>query len=121
MGGIWWGFFIKYWLPTVLTINLIATMRLDRWNPYGDYPWSYQIVGILFFSAMVIIVAFVVVFPQYMTQTVDETGQFGNLDGAHNNTPHNKGATDVVEEEEEREPIQPKQVKVYNQVETEDS
>ena len=81
--GIWWGFFIKYWLPTVLTINLIGTMRQDRWNPYENYPMSYQAIGIAIFSAMVIIVALVAMFPQYMTQTVDETGEFGNLDGAH--------------------------------------
>eukprot|EP00486_Rosalina_sp_Unknown_P004126 CAMPEP_0201577672 /NCGR_PEP_ID=MMETSP0190_2-20130828/24154_1 /ASSEMBLY_ACC=CAM_ASM_000263 /TAXON_ID=37353 /ORGANISM="Rosalina sp." /LENGTH=268 /DNA_ID=CAMNT_0048009943 /DNA_START=1754 /DNA_END=2560 /DNA_ORIENTATION=+ len=81
--GIWWGFFIKYWLPTVLTINLIGTMRNDRWNLYEGYPWSYQVVGILIFSAMVIIVALVAMFPQYMTQAVDETGEFGNLDNAY--------------------------------------
>ena len=81
--GIWWGFFIKYWLPTVLIINLIGTMREYRWNLYEGYPWSYQVVGILIFSAMVLIVAVVAMFPQYMTQAVDETGEFGNLDNAY--------------------------------------
>ena len=83
--GIWWGFFIKYWLPTVLLINLIGTMRSDRWNPYESYPWAYQVVGILIFSAMVLIVAAVAMFPKYMTQSVDETGEFGNVDHAYSN------------------------------------
>merc|ERR1712228_497556 len=29
--GIWWGFLIKYWLPSVLTVTLIGTMRDNRW------------------------------------------------------------------------------------------
>jgi len=60
---------------------------------------------------MVIIVALVAIFPQYMTQTVDETGEFGNLDGAHKIQPYNTpkvelqavgdGYNDTIIEEEE--------------------
>eukprot|EP01084_Bolivina_argentea_P212768 361596_1 len=78
--GIWWGFLIKYWLPTVLMVVLVGTMRHDRWNPYEGYPWTYQVVGILIFSVIVICVATVALFPQWMTQTVDKTGTYDNLD-----------------------------------------
>ena len=78
--GIWWGFFIKYWLPTILTIVLIGTMRQDRWNPYGGYSWGYQSVGIIIFSSMVLIVVIVAIFPQWMTQQVDETEEFFDKD-----------------------------------------
>jgi len=72
--GFWWGFFIKYWIPTVLTIALMGTMRNDRWNGYNDYPTGHLVVGLLVFLAMVFVVVIVAIFPQLMTQKADETG-----------------------------------------------
>eukprot|EP00483_Globobulimina_turgida_P003864 UN03872 len=81
--GIWWGFLIKYWLPSVLMVNLVGTMREERWNPYGDYPWGYLVLGILIFSSMVLVVCLVAVYPQWMTQKIDATGKYDNLDPVH--------------------------------------
>eukprot|EP01084_Bolivina_argentea_P124425 220485_1 len=55
-------------------------MRSNRWNPYEGYPWGYLVVGILVFSSMVIMVAVVAIFPQYMTQSVDESNIYNNVD-----------------------------------------
>ena len=78
--GIWWGFLIKYWLPTVLTVNLIGTMREDRWNPYGDYPAVYLVVGVIIFVSMIFVVVLIAIFPQWMTQSVDDSNVYGNMD-----------------------------------------
>merc|ERR1712228_28178 len=78
--GIWWGFLIKYWLPSVLTVTLIGTMRDNRWNPYGGFEQGYLIVGILFFVAMVFTVVIVAFYPQFMTQAVDASGAYDNID-----------------------------------------
>merc|ERR550517_1788545 len=69
--GIWWGFLIKYWIPTLLTIVLLSEFREKSYNPYGGYPWGYLTVGILWFSMMVIVVALIAVFPQWMAQKAD--------------------------------------------------
>merc|ERR1712176_964157 len=78
--GIWWGFLIKYWLPAVLTVTLIGTMRDNIHNPYGGYEQGPLVVGVLFFVAMVMTVVIVAFFPQWMTQAVDESGVYDNLD-----------------------------------------
>ena len=70
--GIWWGFLIKYWIPTILTVVLLSEFREKSYNPYGGYPWGYLVVGILWFAGMVIIVAVVVIWPQWMTQKADD-------------------------------------------------
>lgn len=70
--GIWWGFFVKYWIPIILTIVLISSLKENSYNPYGGYEWSQLMVGILIFSSMIIIVVLVAIFPQYMTQKADE-------------------------------------------------
>jgi len=70
--GIWWGFLVKYWIPIILTIVLLSSMKNDCYNPYGGYEWSQLMIGIFLFSAMIIIVVLVAIFPEYMTQKVDE-------------------------------------------------
>merc|ERR1719361_3338873 len=70
--GIWWGFLIKYWIPTILTVVLISEFREKSYNPYSGYPWGYLTVGILWFSLMVIVVALIAIFPRWMTQKADE-------------------------------------------------
>merc|ERR1712154_225419 len=70
--GIYFGFYIKYFIPIVLLLVLIQTMKDDTLNPYGGYPWKYLSVGIIIFSLMVIIVAIVALFPQIMAQKCDE-------------------------------------------------
>jgi len=70
--GIYWGFLIKYWIPTLLTIVLLSEFREKSYNPYSGYPWGYLTVGILWFSMMVIVVALIAVFPQWMAQKADE-------------------------------------------------
>merc|ERR1712141_572298 len=70
--GIWWGFLIKYWAPTLLTVVLLSEFREKSYNPYGGYPWGYLSVGILWFSLMVIVVALIAIFPQWMAQKVDD-------------------------------------------------
>merc|ERR1712129_64919 len=77
--GIWWGFLIKYWLPSVLTVTLIGTMRENRWNPYGGYETGPLIVGMLFFICMVFTVVIVAICPQFMTQAVDASGKYDNV------------------------------------------
>jgi len=77
--GIWWGFLIKYWLPSVLTVTLIGTMRENRWNPYGGYETGPLIVGMLFFICMVFTVVIVAIYPQFMTQAVDASGKYDNV------------------------------------------
>merc|ERR1712228_1099929 len=84
-----------YWLPSVLTVTLIGTMRDNRWNPYGGYEEGYLVVGILVFAAMVFTVVIVAFFPQWMTQAVDESGKYDNLD--------KKVDVLQVEEEEQQE------------------
>merc|ERR550517_817314 len=85
--GIWWGFLIKYWIPTILTVVLLSEFREKSYNPYGGYPWGYLSVGILWFSLMVVIVAVVAIWPQWMTQKVDAKfesvplDEFGRKDG----------------------------------------
>merc|ERR1711997_1118474 len=70
--GIWWGFLIKYWIPTVLTVVLLSEFREKSYNPYEGYPWGYLTAGILWFSMMMIVVALIAVFPQWMTQKADQ-------------------------------------------------
>merc|ERR1712130_898743 len=71
---------IKYWLPSVLTVTLIGTMRDNRWNPYGGFEQSYLVVGILVFVLMVFVVFIVAFYPQFMTQAVDASGVYDNID-----------------------------------------
>ena len=63
---------IKYWIPTILTVVLLSEFREKSYNPYGGYPWGYLSVGIIWFSLMVVVVALVAIFPQWMTQKADE-------------------------------------------------
>merc|ERR1712013_398677 len=69
------GFLVKYWIPIILTVVLFSSMKNDCYNPYSGYEWSQLMVGILIFSSMVIIVVLVAIFPQYMTQKVDEAAE----------------------------------------------
>jgi len=77
--GIWWGFFIKYWLPVILSMTLIGTMRDHTYNPPFGMEWKYLSVGIMVFVSMVLVVFVVAIFPEYMTQSVDTTGEYDNL------------------------------------------
>ena len=70
-----WGFLIKYWIPTLLTVVLLSEFRDKSYNPYEGYPWGYLTVGILWFSMMVILVILVAIWPQWMTQKADETAK----------------------------------------------
>merc|ERR1719461_83698 len=70
--GIWWGFLIKYWGPTLLTVVLLSEFREKSYNPYSGYPWGYLTVGIIWFSMMVLVVALIAVFPQLMAQKADD-------------------------------------------------
>jgi len=72
--GIWWGFLIKYWAPTLLTVVLLSEFREKSYNPYEGYPWGYLMVGVIWFSLMVIVVALIAVFPEWMTQKGDPNG-----------------------------------------------
>merc|ERR1711879_1015541 len=64
--GIWWGFLIKYWIPTILTVVLLSEFREKSYNPYGGYPWG---------CLMVIVVALIAIFPQWMAQKVDDVDE----------------------------------------------
>merc|ERR1712228_69559 len=57
---------------------------------------GYLVVGILVFAAMVFTVVIVAFFPQWMTQAVDESGKYDNLD-------KKVDVLQVDEEEEEKE------------------
>merc|ERR1719474_1865365 len=70
--GIYWGFLIKYWIPTLLTVVLLSEFREKSYNPYEGYPWGYLTVGILIFSMMVIVVALIAIFPQWMARKDDD-------------------------------------------------
>lgn len=70
--GIYWGFLIKYWIPTILTVVLFSEFREKSYNPYGGYPWGYLVVGILWFALMVVVVVAVAIWPQWMTQKGDD-------------------------------------------------
>ncbi len=94
--GIWFGFLIKYWIPTILTVVLLSEFREKSYNPYEGYPWGYLTVGILWFSMMVIVVALIAVFPQWMTQRVDERDDGTVNDGNHAPVKtHSTGFADV--------------------------
>jgi len=80
--GVYWGFLIKYWIPTILTLVLFSEFRDKSYNPYSGYPWGYLMVGILIFSAMVVIVVVVAIWPQYMTQKGD-VGDDDDVDNKH--------------------------------------
>ena len=67
-----WGFLIKYWIPTLLTVVLLSEFREKSYNPYEGYPWGYLTVGVLIFSMMVIVVALIAIFPQWMARKDDD-------------------------------------------------
>ena len=48
--GIYFGFYVKYFIPIVLLLVLVQTMKDDTINPYGDFAWKYLSIGIIIFS-----------------------------------------------------------------------
>eukprot|EP01083_Nonionella_stella_P087142 242294_1 len=89
--GIYFGFYVKYFIPFVLLMNLIGTMKMDTLNPYSGFEWKYLAVGIVIFSLMVIVVFVVAVFPQLMTQSGDKDNRM-NVEKAETRKVDN-GAT----------------------------
>ena len=88
-----------------MTVVLLSEFREKSYNPYGGvnsldedgnyacgdnielgencYPWGYLVVGVLWLSGMMIVVALIVVFPQWMTQKSDEAEDAGDNSKQH--------------------------------------
>lgn len=80
-----WGFLIKYFIPTLLTILLADTMRKDSFAA-GYYcgssqPFRFQLLGIFVYIIMFLTVIYVAIKPESMAQDYDKkrgtTGKSG--------------------------------------------
>ena len=55
---IWWGFSIKYFMPTALSFVMFNTLRTDIQKNYGGYPLGTNFIGwtLVFVSAILFVV-----------------------------------------------------------------
>jgi len=74
-----WGWLIKYFIPSLLLVLLMDNLKKDIYQDSYDYPWKYQIEGVVGFCLIVLVTAFVACFPGCMAQSWDKQQQ--NLGG----------------------------------------
>eukprot|EP00116_Pleurobrachia_bachei_P010384 sb/3470646/ len=67
--SIFFGFFIKYLIPTILWTLFFTTFRDDVTSKYSNYPIAYQVVGYLIFATMLLLVVSVAIFPSTHVKT----------------------------------------------------
>lgn len=77
-----WGWLIKYFIPSLLMVLLMDSLKKDYYqdvplNPTNtsvQFPWKYQIEGIVPFCLMIVIVLVIAIFPGLMEHSNDKGG-----------------------------------------------
>jgi NSS family neurotransmitter:Na+ symporter len=73
--GRWWNFFIKFFVPFILSITLATDLYRELKEPYGGYPQDSSIaIGVLWIG-ITLTAAFVMVFRPWKTEKHKEKGR----------------------------------------------
>ena len=73
--GAWWGFLIRYFVPTILFIILIGDLISEFKKPYGGYTWASVIVIGMDWLLATLVAAFFIASRPWRTERHTEEGR----------------------------------------------
>ena len=117
---IWWGFSIKYFIPTVLSFVMFNTLKTNVEKPYGGYPIGTNFIGWTLVLISILLAVIPIFFcTEYEPFGMDVDQPFEEMDKKYFEDLH-KADADQKKDEEQSESKEPKpneeQVNQSNQI-----